>query len=276
MSTHANDTGWRLFVRGACARAYPRLILNVREKWWLLFDVLLPLIGLSAYVFVYRTVHAPDALIGFVVLGGAMSAYWLNVTWAMAAQLFWEKETGNLSLYIIAPNSLMSVLLGMALGGIAASSLRALAILSIGSVLFGVDYTVSSLPLLVAVFVLALIALYGLGMMFSSLFLLFSREGWHLANLMQEPVFLVSGIYFPIRSLNFWVAAGASLIPLTIAVDAIRQLVFSSSGVGFLPVETEVWLLAALALVFVALARVSLTYMERLAIREGRLTESRS
>ena len=39
------STGWRLFVRTVAARAYPRLIMNVREKWWLVFDIVLPLIG---------------------------------------------------------------------------------------------------------------------------------------------------------------------------------------------------------------------------------------
>ena len=93
------DSGWRLFVRTAIARAYPRLIMNVREKWWLVFDIALPLIGVCAYVFVYRANNAPADLIGFVIIGGAMSAYWLNVLWAMGNQLFWENEDGNLRLH---------------------------------------------------------------------------------------------------------------------------------------------------------------------------------
>ena len=52
-----------------------------------------------------------------MLLGGAMTAFWINVLWTMANQLFWEKETGNLALYIMAPNSLMAILLGMAIGG---------------------------------------------------------------------------------------------------------------------------------------------------------------
>jgi hypothetical protein len=51
-----------LFVRTVCARAYPRLILNVREKWWLVFDIALPLVGLCAYIFMYRANDAPPEL----------------------------------------------------------------------------------------------------------------------------------------------------------------------------------------------------------------------
>ena len=271
------DSGWRLFARTVAARAYPRLIMNVREKWWLVFDIVLPLIGLCAYVFIYRANNAPADLIGFVIIGGAMSAYWMNVLWSMGNQLFWEKETGNLALYIMAPNSLMAILMGMALGGMFTTTVRAVSILIIGSLLFDVQFAIANVPLLIAVFALSLVALYGMGMMFASLFLLLGREGWHLVNLAQEPVFLLSGTFFPIRSFNFWVAAGASLIPLTLALDAIRQLSFSSgAALGFLNVETEVAILAGLCVVFLIAARFLLRRLEALAIVEGRLTEARA
>ena len=271
------SSGWRLFARTVAARAYPRLIMNVREKWWLVFDIVLPLIGLCAYVFIYRANSAPPDLIGFVIIGGAMSAYWMNVLWSMGNQLFWEKETGNLALYIMAPNSMMAILLGMALGGMFTTTVRAVSILIIGSLLFDVQFAIANVPLLLAVFGLSLVALYGMGMMFASLFLLLGREGWHLVNLAQEPVFLLSGTFFPIRSFNFWVAAGASIIPLTLALDAIRQLSFSSgAALGFLDVRTEVAILAGLCVVFLVSARFLLRRLESLAIAEGRLTEARA
>jgi ABC-2 type transport system permease protein len=274
---HRRSSGWRLFARTVAARAYPRLIMNVREKWWLVFDIVLPLIGLCAYVFIYRANNAPADFVGFVIIGGAMSAYWMNVLWAMGNQLFWEKETGNLALYIMAPNSMMAILLGMALGGMFTTTLRAASILLIGSLLFDVQFAVDRVPMLATVFMLSLVALYGMGMMFASLFLLLGREGWHLVNLAQEPVFLLSGTFFPIRSFNFWVAAGASIIPLTLALDAIRQLSFTAGReMGFLDVRAEVVVLAGLSVLFLIAARVLLQRLERLAIAEGRLTEARA
>lgn len=269
-------TGWRLFIKTVIARAYPRIIGQQREKSWLFFDVFLPLLAVSAYVFVYRAIGAPEEYIGFVVVGGAMTAFWLNVLWSMSSQLYWEKESGNLALYIMAPNSMMAILLGMALGGMFATSLRALAILVVGSWLFRVQYAVADFLQLFAVFLLAMTALYGLGMMSASLFLLLGREAWHISNLAQEPIYLVSGFYFPIKSFNFWVAAAASLIPLTLGLDAMRQLVFPSGAtLGFLSVEIEIAILLALCVVFLVAARQLLRTMEQLAIREGRLTESR-
>jgi ABC-2 type transport system permease protein len=181
LSDNANkNTGARLFIQTVLARAYPRIIGQQREKSWMIFDILLPLIAVAAYVFVYRAIDAPDEYIGFVVMGGAMTAFWMNVLWSMSSQLYWEKETGNLGLYIMAPNSLMAILLGMALGGIVATTLRALAILVFGSWLFKVPYQVASFAQLFAVFTLTMVALYGMGMMFAILFL---RHGisptWH-------------------------------------------------------------------------------------------------
>lgn len=269
-------TGWRLFLKTVVARAYPRVIGQQRERSWIFFDVFLSILAVSAYVFVYRAIGAPEEYVGFVVVGGAMTAFWLNVLWSMSSQLYWEKESGNLALYIMAPNSMMAILLGMALGGIIATALRAGAILLVGSLIFHVQYAVGSLPALGAVFILTLAALYGLGMMSASLFLLWGREAWHLANLAQEPIYLLSGFYFPVKNLGFWVAVGASIIPLTLGLDAMRQLLFpSGAALGFLSVPVEVGVLAVLCVLFLAAARWLLGYMERIAVREGRLLESR-
>ncbi len=275
LSVH-KATGWRLFLKTVMARAYPRVVGQQRERSWVFFDIFLPMLSVSAYVFVYRAIGAPEAYVGFVVIGGAMTAFWMNIMWNMSAQLYWEKEQGNLALYIMAPNSMMAVLLGMAVGGLVATLIRAVVIIVLGSVLFHVQYVVVSFWQLIAIFFAAMIALYGMGMMSASLFLLLGREADHLAQLATEPVFLVSGFYFPIKSLNFWVAAAASIIPLTLGLDAMRQLIFSTGAtLGFLDTRLELMILLVLCTVFLFGARALLGYMERLAIREGRLTESR-
>jgi ABC-2 type transport system permease protein len=269
-------SGWKLFWKTVIARAYPRIVGQQREKSWIFFDIFLPMLAVSAYVFVYRAIHAPEEYIGFVVVGGAMTAFWMNIMWSMSMQLYWEKEQGNLALYIMAPNSMMAILLGMALGGMLATFLRAIAIILLGSLLFNVQYAIGNFLQLLCVFFATMTALYGLGMITASLFLLFSREADHLVQLAQEPVYLVSGFYFPIRSFNFWIAAAASIIPLTLGLDAMRQLVFPSGALlGFLNVNVELGVLVVLCVVFLFGARALLGYMERLAIREGRLTESR-
>ena len=265
---------WEIFWRSVMGRAYPRIIGTQRERSWLFFETFLPLLQVSAFVFVYRAIQAPPEFTGFVVLGGAMTAYWLNVLWSMAAQFYWEKETGNLELYIIAPTSLMAILLGMAIGGMVATTVRALAVIALGLLIFRVQVSIVSVPQLLGVFLLTLVALYGLGMLFSSLFLRYGRQASHLSNLLQEPIFLVSGFYFPVRALGFAIALGASVIPITLGLDAMRQLLFPTmmAQFRFLDVKIELGILAILSVVFLWVARWALSRMEDLSRRDGRLT----
>ena len=263
-------------LRRSIARAYPRLVGAVREKSWIFFEIFLPLLAVAAYVFIYRALQAPEEYVGFVVVGGAMTAFWMNILWSMSSQLYWEKEKGNLALYIMAPNSMMAVLLGMAVGGsVYDHSLRAVVILILGSWFFSVDYAVSSYWQLALVFTLTMVALYGMGMMSASVFLLLSREAWHISNLAQEPVFLVSGFYFPVKNLIFgspsWLRSSPSPWVWTLCGSSLSL----GASSGFLPVPVEAAMLAVLSVVFLVGARWLLAYMERLAIREGRLTESR-
>ncbi len=264
-------------IRG---RAFPRIVGSTREKSWLLFEILLPFLSTSAYVFVYRALQAPPEYIGFVVLGGAMTAFWLNVIWMMAAQLYWEKDQGNLELYFAAPMDLMAVLFGMAVGGLFMSSLRAVAVLVVATAVYGVVFSVSQWLLLVVVFVLTLAALYGLGMILASLFLMWGREAWHLTQALMEPVYFISGLNFPVARLGLVGALAVATIPLAVGLDAMRQLAFPppapTSGqagpVGVLPAATEALILVAMTVVFIVLAHVMLRALETRARREGRLT----
>jgi ABC-2 type transport system permease protein len=224
-------------------------------------------------VFVYRALKAPEEYIGFVVLGGAMTAFWLNVVWMMAAQFFWEKDQGNLDLYFTAPMHLMSILVGMAVGGLVMTSSRALAVIGIGTLLFGVTYHVQEPLLLIGVFLLTMIPLYGLGMLFASCFLLWGREAYHIAELLQEPVYFLGGVNVPLRALGPVSALVVATLPLAVGLDAMRQLAFpGAQSTGVLPVGLEVLILVAMGIVFLVAARAALAYLEHLARREGRLT----
>jgi ABC-2 type transport system permease protein len=261
-------------LRAVGGRAYPRVTGMFREKSWLFFEILLPFLATSAFVFVYRALRAPPEYIGFVVLGGAMTAFWLNVIWMMASQLWWEKSQGNLELYFAAPMSIMSVLFGMAFGGMVMSSTRAIVVLAIASVVYGVQFSVDQWVLLLAVFFLTLAALYGLGMMLASLFLMWGREAFHLTQLFTEPVYFVSGLNFPVARLGFLGALALATIPLAVGLDAMRQLAFvgATFPIGTPPPAVEALILVAMTVVFLVAARWMLRTLERMARKEGRLS----
>ncbi len=266
----------RLFGLTALARTYPRVAWMFRNRTWLLQETLLPMLAVAAGVYVYRAMNAPPEFTGDVILGAAMMTFWMNVLWSMGAHLYWERDSGNLEIYVMSPAPMMGVLAGMALGGLTTTVVRALAIIGLGVFLFDVPVAPSSWWMLLLVFALTLASLYGLGMMFASIFLLFGREAWHTVNLLQEPVFLLTGKNFPIKALAGLVPLGvvglSLLIPLTAGMDAMRQVAFPSRPTGLLPVWTEIGILAGLASVFLLLSARTLRFMEGKAKRDGKLT----
>ncbi len=262
----------RLGFKTMIGRAYPRFISAIREPDWIFYEIALPLLRVIAFVLVYKALKAPPEYAGFVILGGAMMAFWLNVLWMMAAQLHWERLSGNLELYLMAPASMLWILAGMAFGGIFVTLLRAAVIVVIGSLIFGISYAIISLPELVLIFVLTLVALYGLGSMLASLYLLYNREVWAIQEMVQEPVALITGFYFPVRALGGYVGGAASLIPLTLGLDAMRQLLFPHGWPSFLPVGWEIVILMALVVLFLIGAARAFAFIERRAQIEGRLT----
>src|SRR6059036_748248 len=260
-------------TRAAKARMWVRIKGGNRELTHYIAEVVLPVLTIGAYVILYKTLGLPPSLGAAVIIGGAMIAFWTNILWNMSAQWFWEKEMGNLEMYMVAPVSRMSVLLGMAMGGAINTSLRATGIILLGVFVFKVPFQVHDLLVAGLVFLLTVISLYGLGMVFASLYMLYGREAWHTNMLLQEPVFFLSGSYFPTvytSVIPVWVQVTATLIPMTIGLDAVRRVTIYGGNIS------TIWLHIVALIVFTAIllpvARKALNYMENLGKKEGRLT----
>jgi ABC-2 type transport system permease protein len=258
-------------ARAMAARAWIRVVAANREPSWVFFEAVLPALATSVYVLIYRAMGAPREFEAYVVVGGITISFWFNVLWGMAAQFFWEKDMGNLDIYFMAPISRMSILLGMAVGGMLGTAIRSVILVLLGLLVFRITVHVPGLPAAFGLFLLTMTALYGLGMILSSLFLYFGRGAQRWLETAQEPVYLLAGFYFPLRNLGFALATAASLFPLSLGLDAIRQTALGA-GTGFLPVSVEAGALAVLCVAFLLLARQSLRSMENWAKREGKLT----
>ena len=257
--------------RAAYARMWVRLRGANRDPLSLAAEIVLPILTIGAYVILYRALSFPASAGAAVIIGGAMIAFWTNVLWNMSSQWFWEREQGNLEMYLVAPISRMSILLGMAMGGSVNTAIRAFGIVLLGIFVFQVPFHVSDPFLVGIVFVLTLVALYSLGMLFASLFMLYGREAWNTATLLQEPVYFLSGAYFPgfYGLVPIGLQVAGSVIPMTLGLDAIRRLVIGGDPAW---IGLEILGLVACILVLFPLARRTLNYMESLGKKEGRLT----
>jgi ABC-2 type transport system permease protein len=272
------ETEWSLAHRlrhatqSVVARAYPRVFGMLREPSWLFFDLVFPILGMSALIFLLRSRGADETWISATILASALLTFWTSVIWMMAGQFRWERDSGNLTLYITAPVGLGSITLGMAIGGALGMAIRAAVVIVAGTVFFGAHYDVHEPLLLALTLLLGVAAMYALGACLAAFFLISGRQADHLGDLLNEPMQLLGGLFAPVRSLGIVGIAAIGILPLAPAADALRQIAVPQlAASGLLPVPIELSILTVMLVIFSIGSHFALAYIERAGRAGGRL-----
>jgi len=262
---------FNLWYRTMYSRAWVRVRSTYGEPLWVAVNLAAPLLSSLAMALLYGSTGL-SRFTGFAILGGVMLAFWGNVLWAMASQFNWDKEVGIFEIYLISPAPISAILVGMSLGGILATAPSAVFVILIGWGFFSITIN-PSWPAVFLTFILTLASLYAMGMLLSSLYLVYGREAESLNNAIGEPINLLSGLYFPSIGTGspfpFAVQVVASLIPLTIGMDALRKSVFYTEGLG--TVWVDLLVLAVMGGVLLFIGDRALKALEERGRREGTL-----
>jgi ABC-2 type transport system permease protein len=271
MNINRRSVDWIInrFLRPALGRAYVRIKGGNRELSWLLWEVILPMIMISSVIWAYENMGAPNIFKGFVILGGAMISYWYNVLWGMGRTLYWEKETGNLELFLLSDAPLPSLLFGMAIGGMFNTSIRSLAVIILGFIVFKAEFNIIHLPVALLIFFITLVALYGVGLALSGLHIIYGRMGVKINELLDEPIMFLSGQYYPISTFPLALQAIAGIIPLAIGLDGVRRALLMGEGIEVLWIHLI--LLTILMFIFYPLGLKILNKIVEKGKRDGRL-----
>src|SRR5438128_157631 len=258
-----------LWLKTVYARTWVRTKSIYGEPLWVAVNVGFPFFTSLALSLLYSSAGL-KAGIGFAFLGGVMVSFWGNVLWSMASQFNWDKQQGLFELYVTSPAPISAILIGMSLGGILGTAPSAMTLAIIGWLLFAPPAT-PLWPLVALTFALTLASLYAMGMALSSLYLVYGREADSVNEALHEPVSLISGVYFPsvggISPFPFAAQVGASIIPLTIGMDALRQTLFSTPG--FLPLPLEILVLGLMGLVLLFASSKALKFLENKGRKTG-------
>jgi len=259
----------RPWLRTMRARALVRLWSIFGERLWIVVSMGFPVLSSLALSLLYYSIGAVD-YVGFAILGGVMVSFWGNVLWSMASQFNWDKQEGLFEIYLTSPASLSAILIGMSVGGIIGTVPSALVVIAIGWALFHPVVT-ASWGAVALTFSLTLASLYAMGMTLSSLYLTYGREAESINNVLQDPVSMLSGLYFPSIGAGspfpFAIQAVASLIPLTIGMEALRGSLFE--GMDIVGIWPSLVVLAVMAVVFLAMSSFALNALERRGRRDG-------
>jgi len=156
-----------------------------------------------------RTVLIPG-IVGMTAMFGS-----INETMSIV----WDKSLGVFDRILAAPVSSTSIILGKTMAGAVMGMISSLALLVIGSLLFGVSFP--NLAVVILIVLLASFSFTGIGTIISGL-ASEPREAMMLSNLIRFPMMFLGGVFFQIEAMPPPLQIVAKALPLTYATDALR------------------------------------------------------
>jgi len=169
----------------------------------------------------------------FVTIGIAVTSF-LQVSLArVTAAIRNEQLQGTLETLLLTPTAPATFQLGSAMYEIAYVPVRVVLFLGFAAVIFGVHYTVTGLPEAVAVLVVFVPFVWGLGVISAAATLTY-RRGTSIVGAGASALTISSGAYFPVTAFSDHPAFKliAVLNPVTYALYAIRQALLGGAGWG--------------------------------------------
>lgn len=166
--------------------------------------------------------------------------------------VLWDREFGFLKEIMVAPVDRLSIVLGRIAGGVITSVIQGLLIFTL-SLLLGLKiHSFYSLAMALTVIFLISISFVGLGLIFSSL--LKDMQGFGaVMNLIVMPLLLLSGAFFPISNLPWFVKVASYMDPLTYGVDGLRAALMGFSNIALF---TDIGVLTLISVVFLTIGTI--------------------
>lgn len=268
-------------LRALLAVAWRNWVIFIRYPTWVVGLVIWPVLFPAVYILSARALAGPDGgglaqfiaatgtrdYVGYIVIGTTVWM-WQNITlWSIGMALREEQLRGTLESSWLTPTWRFSILLGAALtqGAVLGSFVITSALEF--RLLFGVRFVGSPL-LLMAIWLAAMPAIYGLGLAFASL-VLSAKEPHNFVFLVRGLVMLFSGVTFPIAVLPGWMQSVAAWLPTTYVIRAMRAVALGNAG--FDQLWPDLAALLGFGLLWLALGYLAFVRLERRTRRAGTL-----
>ncbi len=186
----------------------------------------------------------------FVAPGIMAMTVMMSVMTGLPVAISQEKEVGTMDGMMVAPINRLSIILGKTLGQTARGLLQGVIILVLAIGLFGVAIQ-GSILLVFALLLLGVFSFVGLGIVITS----FTKDQETAQMLMMTlmfPMMFLSGVFFPIQTMPWYMQDIAKFMPLTYAADAMRKVMVLGAGIS--AISTEIIILIAFGAIMTAIA----------------------
>lgn len=205
------------------------IIRYLRDKTRIFSALFQPLMFLLIFgTGLRQTVNNPNFGFDFIqfMYPGIIAMSVMSVAFFSTISTVWDREFGFLKEILVAPVSRISIAVGKTLGATTIATLQALILLILAPF---IGIKIGSAIIFELLFFMILIAftISGLGLLIASLMKTTESFGL-LMQLLIFPMFFISGAFFPLNNVPFWMSALSKINPLTYGVDALRQVLLKN------------------------------------------------
>lgn len=246
----------------------------VRRYWgWEIAFFIYRLTSSLAVVYIGKAQEATgQALVVYLAIGTLVWAYLSSVFDNIGEMIQWERWEDTIEYTLMAPVRRTTHMLGVSIFAVAYGLLRTGALFGAIALLFNLHLPEANYGSALVILLTGSLSFIGIGVMASTLPLLFTERGAQMVFIISSSLLLISGVYYPIAVLPSWMQALARISPATYVLDGVRAALLDGVGVGGLWRE----LLALLLIGAVTIPAGVWVFgrVERYAKRMGRLKRS--
>jgi ABC-2 type transport system permease protein len=244
--------GWRFHLKSLTLSGF-----------FLLISVLQPLIFATIAFYMWKAGAQRGTLL-YVALGAGLMGMWSSTLFGSGGAIQWQRWQGTLEVLVAAPPRFLLTMLPITLATASIGLYAIVATLFWGRLLFGVPLELEHPVLFVLALPAAVLGLGLLGLVMASTFVLY-RHANAFSNLLEYPVWLVTGLLVPVSLLPGFVEPLSWVLAPTWGVRAIRE-----SALGGEPLSAIAMCLL-LSAAYLALGVVTMANFERLARQRATL-----
>jgi len=186
----------------------------------------------------------------FIAPGIMAMTVMMSVMTGLPAAISQEKEVGTLDGMMVAPINRLSIIVGKTLAQTARGLLQGVLILVLASILFGVSIQ-GSILLVFGLLLLGVFSFVGLGVVLTS-FAKDQETAMMVMMTLMFPMMFLSGVFFPVQQMPWYMQDISKALPLTYAADALRKVMVLGAGIP--EITTELAVLIAFGIVMIAIA----------------------
>jgi ABC-2 type transport system permease protein len=250
--------------------------LTRRYIWWDVAFFVWTVANTLTIVFIAKGIEATGGSIDVdktttqLLIGAVVWAYLGIIFEFITETVAWERWEGTIEYTFMAPLSRAMHLGGSGVFAVLYGLVRAILLFIVVAFFFGLSMPDANFFAALVILLIASVSFFGIGMMTAVLPLISPEKGAQLGFVAQGMLLVVSGVYYPVSVLPFWMEWISKISPATYALRGIRGSILEGQGLAW----GNVWPLIVIGVISIPLGLWVFRRGEIHAKKHGKLKRS--